>query len=119
MRDDRRGSVLVEVLVALVLLAVGGVALVTLLGQTSRTMRAAHDTERDTRAASRVLARVASMRRAELVAAIGTTTIGMLRVQVGPRSPDLFDVDVSLSDTTPVLLRTTLYRPASSDGRAP
>jgi type II secretory pathway component PulJ len=113
------GSALIEVLVALALLAVGGVALITLLGQTSRTMRATRDSERETIAASRVLDRFAAMDRATLLASIGTSGVAALRATVVEAAPGLFDVSVARSDTSFVLLRTTFYRPDSSRDVAP
>ena len=113
MRVDRRGSALVEVLVALVLLAIGGVALVTLLGQTGRTMRTTRDTERRTADASAVLRRFAAMDRAALVALLGRRDVAGLRAQVAEQAPDLFEVAVAESDTSPTLLQTVLYRPDS------
>lgn len=113
MRADRCGSALVEVLVALVLLAVGGVALVTLLGQTGHTMRATRATERRTADASAILRRFEAMDRAALVASIGTRDAAGLRAQIAERVPDLFEVTVAESDTSPALLHTVLYRPDS------
>jgi type II secretory pathway component PulJ len=112
--EGRRGSALVEVLVALVVLAVGGVALVTLLGQTGSTMRTTHEAERRTADASAILRRFEAMDRAALVAAIGRRDVAGLRAQIAEPIPDLFGVDVAESDTSPLLLRTTLYRPDSS-----
>ena len=120
MRDRTpRGSALVEVLVALVLLAVSGVAMVTLLGQTSRSMRSARDTERETDSASRVLDRVAAADRAGLLASLGRHDASGLRVAVLETSPDLFDVAVAVSDTSGVLMRTVFYRPDSSHAVTP
>ena len=114
--ERRRGSALVEVLVALGVLAVGGAALVTLLGQTGRTMRTTHETERRTAQASAVLRRFEAMDRAALVQVIGQRDVTGLRAQISEASPDLFEVAVAESDTSPLLLRTTLYRPDSSHG---
>jgi Tfp pilus assembly protein PilV len=115
----RRGSALIEVLVALVLLAIAGVAMITLLGQTSRTMRATRDTERETSAASSVLDRFAAMSRADLLASVGRRDVTAFRADVAEPSPDLFEIAVAASDTSPVLLRTVLYRPDSSRDDAP
>src|SRR5689334_19497258 len=112
--DPRRGSALVEVLVALVLLAVGGVALITMLGQTGRTMRTTRETERRTARASAVLLRFAAMDRATLVASIGRHDVDGLRAQIVEPNPELFEVAVAEFDTSAVLLRTVLYRPDSS-----
>ena len=114
--EPRRGSALIEVLVALVLLAVGGVALVTLLGQTGRTMRTTRDTERRTDEASAVLRHFEAMDRAALVASIGRRDVAGLGAQIAEPTPDLFDVTVAESDTSPALLRTILYRPDSIHG---
>jgi Tfp pilus assembly protein PilV len=111
----RGGSALIEVLVALVLLAVAGVAMITLLGQTSRTMRSTSDTERETRAASGVLDRFAAMDRAALVASIGRRDVAGFRAEVAQAAPDLFEIAVAASDTSSVLLRTIFYRPDSTD----
>jgi Tfp pilus assembly protein PilV len=115
----RRGSALIEVLVALVLLAVSGVAMVTLLGQTGRSMRSTRDMELETSAASRVLDRFAAMDRAGLLASLGRHDAGGFRADVVEASPDLFDVAVAASDTSAVLLRTVFYRPDSSRGVEP
>ncbi|HEV8446136.1 MAG TPA: hypothetical protein VGQ44_04930 [Gemmatimonadaceae bacterium] len=117
--DTRRGSALVEVLVALVLLAVCGVAMVALLGQTSRSMRSTRDAEEETRGASRVLDRLAAMDRASLLASLGRHDVAGFSATVTETSPDLFDVAVAASDTSAVLLRTALYRPDSSRGLTP
>jgi len=115
----RRGSALIEVLVALVLLAVSGVAMVTLLGQTGRSMQSTRNTELETRAASRVLDRFAAMDRAALLASRGRRDAGGFRADVVEESPDLFQVAVAASDTSAVLLGTILYRPDSSRGVEP
>jgi Tfp pilus assembly protein PilV len=115
----RRGSALIEVLVALVLLAVSGVAMVTLLGQTGRSMRSTHDTEAEIRAASQVLDRFAAMECADLLASLGRHDAGGFRANVSEDSPDLFEVAVAASDTSAVLLRTTFYRPDSIRGVEP
>lgn len=114
MRDKtRRGSALVEVMVALVLLAVGGVALITLLGQTSHTMRATRDTERETLDASRVLDRFAAMNRATLLASLGRNDVAAFRADVVETMPGLFEVTVARTDTSAALLRGAFYRPDS------
>lgn len=114
--ERRRGSALVEVLVALVLLAVGGVGLVTLLGQTGQTMRTTRETERRMASASAALRRFEAMDRAALVGSIGRRDVAGLRAQIAEPNPDLFEVTVVQSDTSPALLRTMLYRPDSSHG---
>ncbi len=115
----RRGSALIEVLVALVLLAVSGVAMVTLLGQTGRSMRSTRDTELETRAASQILDRFAAMERGALLASLGRHAAGAFRANVSEDSPGLFEVAVAASDTSAVLLRTIFYRPDPIRGAEP
>jgi len=100
--------------VALVVLAVAGTALIVLLGQTSQTMRATRDTERETVAASRVLDRFAAMDRATLRASIGRRDVAGFSAQITELPGDLLEILVARSDTSPVLLRTILYRPDST-----
>lgn len=109
----RRGSVLIEVLVSLVLLAIGGSALVTLLGQTSHSMRTAIDTERLTRSASEQLDWLAVESRPALVERIGRTVLRGWTIDVRQTSPSMFDISVAASDTGAALVHTTLYRPDS------
>lgn len=113
MRVDRarRGSALVEVLVAIVLLATAGTGLVTLLGQTSRSMRTTLESERLVKRASAELDRLVLLDRAGLLALAGRSTSRGWTLDVQPLGDGLFDVRIAESDTTRVLLRTTLYRP--------
>ena len=116
--STRRGSALVEVLVALVLLAVSGVAMVALLGQTSRSMRSTRDSEQETRAASHVLDRFTPMDRAGFLASLGRHDAGGFRATVVEAAPDLFEVSVAASDTSATLLRSAFYRPGADSSRA-
>jgi len=113
------GSALIEVLVALVLLAVSGVAMVTLLGQTGHSMRASRDAELETGAASRILDGFAAMDRTGLLTSLGRHDSGGFRAEVVEESPDLFRVAVAASDTSVVLLQTVFYRPDTSRGAEP
>jgi Tfp pilus assembly protein PilV len=110
-----RGSVLIEVLVALVLLAVSGTALITLLGQTSHAMRSTVASERLARAASDQLGGLAIATRSDLFAAAGRRSINGWTVSVAVAGPNLFDVSIAESDSSAPLLRTTVYRPDTSD----
>jgi hypothetical protein len=96
-------------------LAIAGVALLNVLGQTSRTMRSIRDSERELREASSALERVAARDRAWLVAAIGRTTGDRFTVAVRQANDALFDVTVSRDAA--ILLHTTLYRPDTANAR--
>ena len=117
----RAGSALIEVLVALVLLASAGTGLITLLGQTAHAMRRTLETERVTRRASAELDRFALADRAALLARTegGPTALHGWVIDVHSVSPSLFDVRIAESATGITILRTTLYRPPpdSADAR--
>lgn len=117
-RRSRRGSALIEVLIALILLAVAGTGLVTLLGQTAHTMQSTRETERTTRRASGELDRLALLDRAGLAASVGRHARRGWTLDITERTADLFDVRIAESDTSAPLLRTTLYRPRPDSASA-
>jgi Tfp pilus assembly protein PilV len=108
----RRGSALIEVLVAVVLLTTAGTALVTLLGQTSRSMRTTLESDRLTTRASEELDRFALLDRRALASLAGRSHARGWTVDVESPGQGLFAITIAESDTTGVLLRTTLYRPS-------
>jgi type II secretory pathway pseudopilin PulG len=105
------GAALLEVVVALVVLAVAGTGLVTMLGQTRHTMASLVASERQTRAAGRELDALVLLGRDDLSARIGTTSVHGFQLTIDRVAPDLFDARVAAASNGPVLLRTTLYRP--------
>ena len=109
----RHGGSLIEVCVALVLLATTGTGLVTLLGQTAHAIRATSESERDIRGASSELDRLTLLDRATLLTRLGPVATRGWTVDIQIASPDLFDVRVSPAGSSAVLLSTTLYRPRS------
>lgn len=109
----RRGVALVEVLVAVVLLATAGTGLITLLGQTSHSMRTALESERVVRRASTELDRLAVLDRAALLARSGRSRSGGWTIEIHPLGDGLFNVAIMEGDTAHALLTTTLYRPPS------
>jgi Tfp pilus assembly protein PilV len=115
--EPRRGSALIEVLVALVLLAIGGTALIVLLGQTAQSMRSTVESERLTRTAFEQLDWIALESRGDLIARIGRTSVRGWTIDVRQASPSTFDVAVASSDTTSPLVHTTLYRPDTIDAK--
>jgi Tfp pilus assembly protein PilV len=111
----RRGSALIDVLIAMTILATTAMALLAVLGQTSRTMRGARETEREVMDAAAELERIAVLSGPELAQLRGRSTAHGWRVDVVGVAPDLFDISIAASETTRVLLRTTLYRPSDAD----
>jgi Tfp pilus assembly protein PilV len=115
----RSGATLVEVLISLVLLAIAGVGLITFLGQSAHTLRQLRDDERRTRVASAQLDRLVLWGRSAFLERIGRSRTDGWTIDVRQIGPDLFDVTVAASDTSAVLLRTTVYRPDSSVAEFP
>ena len=111
LRPRRAGTTLMEVLIALVMLATAGVGFATLLGQTAQTLRTVRNSERLARAGTDALNHVVVMGRAELAARVGATDLEGLRLHVIDDGSGLFDVSVAESDTSASVLRTTVYRP--------
>jgi hypothetical protein len=107
----KRGSALLDVIVALVVLGLSGVAMITLLGQTAHSMRSVRNTERQSRRASDELGRFVVYDRAQLIAMVGRSLSHGWSIEVQQATPDLFDVSIAESDTSAALLRTTIYRP--------
>jgi Tfp pilus assembly protein PilV len=61
--ESRRGSTFIEVLLSLVLLAISGTALVTLLGQTAHAIRSVRESEIQTGAAGLEVSALAQLER--------------------------------------------------------
>lgn len=113
-KRTRRGSAIIDALVAVTILGSSGVVLLGLLGQTAKTLRNARESERTMTGASEQLNWIAVQSRETLHAMLGRTTVHGWTFDVAAESATLFDVSIAESDTTRVLLRTTLYRPDSS-----
>jgi Tfp pilus assembly protein PilV len=111
--EPRNGSTFIEVLLSLVLLAIAGTALVTLLGQTAHAIQNVRESEAQTRAAGLEVSALARLDRAALIARLGRTGSRGWSMQIDRAAPDLFDVRIAPSDTGLVLIQTTLYRPDS------
>ena len=117
--DARNGSTFIEVLLSLVLLAVAGTALVTLLGQTAHAIQNVRETEMETRRAGLEVSALAQLDRASLIARVGRTRPHRWSMLIDRIGTDLFAVRVSLSDTGLALIQTTLYRPDSANHATP
>jgi hypothetical protein len=109
--DIKRGSALLDVVIALVVLGFSGVAMITLLGQTAHSVRTVRNTERELRRASDELGRFVVYDRAQLTGMVGRSLSHGWSIDVRQATPDLFDVAIAESDTSAALLRTAVYRP--------
>jgi len=114
----RRGSSFIEVVLALVLMAIAGVALITLMGQTAQSIESLRATERQTRAASVELSALSVLGTTELSERVGRMHVRGWSMSIERTSTNLFDVAIAASDTGMVLLRTTLYRPDTATNAA-
>lgn len=112
MRHAERGTVLLEAIVALTILATAGVAAVSLLAAGARSERVAASRERTLRQADRLLTVYTLLTRTELDQRLGSQTIGRLAVQV--QRPERALYRIAVVDTlapTQELLVTVVYRP--------
>jgi hypothetical protein len=110
---------LLDVVIALVVLGLSGVAMITLLGQTAHSVRTVRNTERDVRRASDELGRFVVYDRSRLIAMVGRSATHGWSIEVVQATPDLFDVSIAASDTSAVLLRTSVYRPDTLHATSP
>jgi len=114
----RSGSALIEVLVAIVLLVTAGTGLVTLLGQTRHSMRNALQSDRLTHHASEEMQRFVLLDRASLLSRTGRSRSHGFTLDIDALGQGLFAIRIAESDTSGVLLATTVYRPLSDSVNA-
>jgi Tfp pilus assembly protein PilV len=110
---NRRGTAIIEVLVALVVLAVAGTALVSMLGQTQASVNLTHRREHEVEPAVQLLDEALTMSHAELEARIGSTRRRGFTLTISAAAPSLYALEVADTASGAVLLRTALYRPDS------
>ena len=106
--------VLLEVLVALLIVSIAGVAVVGLLATTVQAANRVTREEERIMSAHRVLLQYTLMSEAELAQRIGARQVGGARIAVTRPRPAVYRIAVE--DTTagfPELLVTLLYRPAA------
>ncbi|HEY2849481.1 MAG TPA: hypothetical protein VGI97_06360 [Gemmatimonadaceae bacterium] len=113
---QRRGVALLEVLLGFALLAIAGIAWITLAGQTARSLHDVGTTERTTLAASSTMEWVAIRTAPELDGMIGERREGDFNVTIVRLIPALYDVTISDTLTDAPLLHSSVYAPyAASD----
>lgn len=111
-RRGRRGAVLLEVLVALAVLAAGGLALVALVQGALADAARAKRMEAEAAAASRVLTALTLLTRGELDQRLGAHPLGEFVVEIQRPERSLYRVTVA-PRTAPgqPLLVTVVHRP--------
>lgn len=108
----RPGVALLEVLIAVTLIAVVGVAGVTLAHQAMRTLDGAMARETELQAASAVLTTLVTLPTHELLDRHGESREGSFRVLVTSHEPALIRIAVLHGASRTPLLATTVHRPA-------
>jgi type II secretory pathway pseudopilin PulG len=106
----RTGAVLLEVLVALVILATVGGAAVTLASESARAIVRAREAEAEMRRANAFLESVALWPREDLDRRLGSRRQGQWRLRIDRPAPTLFIVALTDSVERRELLRTALFR---------
>ena len=106
-----RGVALLEVLLGFALLAIAGIAWITLAGQTARSLRDVRTAERATLAAASTMEWVAIRTAPELDGMIGERQEGEFNVTIVRLIPALYDVTISDTLTGAALLHSSIYAP--------
>jgi hypothetical protein len=118
----RDGAVLLEVVVALTILATGGVTMIALASQSMDALRRAHAAEDETASASAFLHAVSLWPREDLDRHLGDRPQGHWRLRVERPLPTLYTVTLADENADGTggrtLLSTALYR-AEVDHAAP
>jgi prepilin-type N-terminal cleavage/methylation domain-containing protein len=109
-----RGFALLEVLVALVILGLAGLAFVELASQGTRAVARAVDLERRVADEDRLLTAYVLLSRRDLGRRVGLARVGPYGVQVERLDFDLFRISLA-SVGGAVDLSTVVYRPESTD----
>jgi len=116
MWNERRGAVLLEVIVALTIFAVAGLSAVGMLRDMYLSLEQAQQSERELRRADRFFEAVALWSGEDLERRLGAHPQGSYRLDVERPQPGLFEITLTDSSTRRELLHTALYRPEQNDG---
>ncbi len=115
----RRGSTLLEVIAAMTVLVIGGLAGASLMAGVTQSINDAQRTDRETAAAAVALERVSTWSRARLENAIGETARDSFTVHVERVGATLFRVSVLHPRRRARLLETVVYRPEDQHAPTP
>ncbi len=114
-RRCRRGLVLLEVIIALTILAVGATAVVALASESLRAISRAGIAEMNMRRANALMEAVALWPREDLDRHLGDRPEGPWRLRVDRPVPTLYVVGLVDTASGRVLLQTSLYRAEGID----
>jgi len=107
--------VLLEVIVAITMLAIGATMLVTLAASSLDAVARAETADADVRRASALLEAVSLWPRADLDRHLGDRAEGRWDLRIDRPSPTLYTVVLRDSTTRSVLIATSIYRAAAPD----
>jgi len=110
-RGARRGVVLLEAIVALVILATAGATIVTMTAEAAHAVHQVRDAEHEMRAANAFFSAVSLWSREDLDRHLGNRVQGKWMMRVDRPVPTLYVATLSDTATRRELLRTSLYRP--------
>lgn len=110
----RAGAALLEVIVALTVLAVAGIAAVQIAQESMRAVERARAADAELREADAFLEAVALWTRRDLDLRLGSREQGPFRLVVERPARTLYVVTLTDSTGTRELLRTALFRPDST-----
>jgi prepilin-type N-terminal cleavage/methylation domain-containing protein len=111
--NARRGTTLIEILVALAILSLAGSALASLARQTMQSARRAWDQDAELRRASALFDAVALWTREDLDRHLGARRQGPWVMLIARDDESVYSIVLSDSTGRRELLRTALYRPRS------
>lgn len=110
-RSDRRGTALLEAMIALAILSSAGIATVSLMGAALRAEREAQQRERMMGVADRILTAHTLLLRSELDQRLGDRRVGELVVRIARPEATLYRIAVADGTHPDVeLLVTVAYR---------
>lgn len=114
-RSGRPGAVLLEVMVALAVLATVGGTAAWMCSESIRAVGRAHTAEAEIREAQRFLSAVSLWPRDDLDRRLGATSQGPWQLHIERVRPDLYEIALTDGASGRVLLESALYREADSD----
>ena len=113
MRGSEAGAALLEVIVAVAILATAGTAAVAMASESARAVERARAADLRAREASAFLDAVALWPREDLDRRLGERPQGPWRLRIGRPDPELYTVALVDTASGADLLRTALFRPDS------
>lgn len=111
---SRAGAALLEVIAAMTLLMIGGIAGASLIAQVAHSVAEAERIDRETASASAVLGRIGLWSRDRLVSAEGESIRFEFVVSIQHLAPTLFRVSVRRTGNRSVVVESVFHKPEAS-----